>query len=88
MKKTLLNYDYDDIEYREIRDVRNSFSLSVDEDYYKPIKINDAFNRNYSFQLNMKVKEIKTKTLKIKEYLNMIRPYLRGIINGHKTQGE
>ena len=69
MKKTLLNYDYDDIEYREIRDVRNSFSLSVDEDYYKPIKINDAFNRNYSFQLNMKVKEIRTKLYKLKNIL-------------------
>ena len=25
-------------------------------------------------------------TLSIKEYLNMIRPYLRDIINDHKTQ--
>ena len=65
----MLNYDYDDIEYREIRDVRNSFSLSVDEDYYKPIKTNDAFNRNYSFQLNMKVKEIRTKLYKLKNIL-------------------
>ena len=24
----------------------------------------------------------------IKEYLNMIRPYLRDIVNDHKTQGE
>ena len=37
----------------------------------------------------MKVKEIKTKLQKkIIEYLNMIRPYLRDIINDHKTQGE
>ena len=62
-------YDYDDIEYTEIRDVRNSFNLSVDEDYYKPIKTNDAFNRNYSFQLNMKVKEIRTKLYKLKNIL-------------------
>ena len=32
----------------------------------------------------MKVKEIKTPS----EYLDMIRPYLRDIINGHETQGE
>ena len=38
--------------------------------------------------MNMKVKEIRTKTLSIKEYLNMIRPYLRDIINDQKTQGE
>ena len=36
--------------------------------------------------LNMKVKN--QITLSIKEYLNMIRPYLRDIINDHKTQGE
>ena len=30
----------------------------------------------------------KDKTLSIKEYLNMIKPYLRNIINDHKTQGE
>ena len=28
------------------------------------------------------------KTLSIKEYLNMIRPYLRDIINDYKTQAE
>ena len=30
----------------------------------------------------------KDKTLSIKEYLNMIKLYLRNIINDHKTQGE
>ena len=30
----------------------------------------------------------KDKTLSIKEYLNMIKPYLRNIINDHKNQGE
>ena len=30
----------------------------------------------------------KDKTLSIKEYLNMIKPYLRNIINDHKTHGE
>ena len=36
----------------------------------------------------MKVKAIKTKTLSIKLDLNMIRLYLRDIINDHKTQRE
>ena len=40
-------YDYDDIEYRGIRDVINLFNLSIDEDYYKPIIINSSFNDNY-----------------------------------------
>ena len=40
-------YDYDDIEYKGIRDVENLFNLSTDEDYYKLIRTNSAFNSNY-----------------------------------------
>ena len=47
-------YDYDDIEYKGIRDVRNLFNQSIDEDYYKPIRTKSALN-GY-----MKVMEIKT----------------------------
>ena len=36
----------------------------------------------------MKVWEIKTKTLSIKEYIDVIRPYLSDIINNHKAQGK
>ena len=61
------------------------FDLSIDEDYYKPIKTNDAFNKKY---IEYKCKRDTNKTLSIKKYLNMIRPYLRDIINGHKTQGK
>ena len=78
-------HDYDDIEYRGIRDIKNLFYLSIDEDYYKPIKTNDAFNSNY---IEYESKGDKNKTLSIKEYLNMIRSYLSDIINDHKTQGE
>ena len=78
-------YDYDDIEYKGKRDVRNLLNLSIDEDYYKPIKSNDAFNSNY---IEYESKGNKDKTLSIKEYLDMIRPYLGDMINNHKTQGE
>ena len=78
-------YDYDDIEYRGIRDVKLFFDLSINEDYYESIKTNDAFNSNY---IEYESKGDKNKTLSIKEYLNIIRPYLREIINDHKTQGE
>ena len=37
-------YNYDDTEYKGIRDVGNLFGLSVDEDYYKPIRTNSDFN--------------------------------------------
>ena len=78
-------YDYDDIEYKGIRDVNNLFNLSIDEDYHKPIKTNDGFNSNY---IEYESIGDKNKTLSIKEYLNMSRPYLREIVNDQKMQGE
>ena len=38
--------------------------------------------------LNKKLKERRKKKLWIKEYLNMIRPYLSNKMNDHKNQGE
>ena len=35
------------IEYKRIRDVKKLFDLSIDEDYYKPMITNGAFNNNY-----------------------------------------
>ena len=75
--------DYDDIEYKGIRDVGDLFNLSIDEDYYKPIRTNSAFNGNY---IEYESKGDKSKALSNKEY--MIRPHLRDIINDYKTQGE
>ena len=40
-------YDYDDVKYRGIRDIKDLFDLSISEDYYKPIIVNSAFNNNY-----------------------------------------
>ena len=40
-------YDYDDVECIGIRDIGNLFNQSIDEDYYKPIKTQSAFNGNY-----------------------------------------
>ena len=78
-------YDYDDTEYKEIRDVKDLFDLSIDEDYYTPIITNGAFNNNY---IQYESKGNKDKILTPSEYLDMIRPYLNDIINDHKTQGE
>ena len=41
-------YDYDNIEYEGIRDVRNLFDLSIDEDFYKPISTSSAFDGDYT----------------------------------------
>ena len=58
--------------------------MSIDEDYYKPIT-KSAFNDNY---IQYESKGNKEKILVINEYLDIFRPYLRDIINDHKTQGE
>ena len=49
------------------------------------MKTNDALNGNY---IEYESKGDKDKTLSIKEYLDMIKPYLSNIINDHKTQGK
>ena len=79
--KTKKYYDYDDIEKRGIRNVRDLFDLSIDEDYYKPIIVRGAFNGSYIQY------ESKGQNLSIKKYLNMIKPYISDIINNHKTHG-
>ena len=53
--------------------------------HYEPKKTVSAFNNNYIDYESMGDKD---KNLSIKEYLDMIRPYLSDIINDHKTQGE
>ena len=74
--------DYDDIEYIGIKNIRDLFDLSIHEDYYKPIITRGAFNNNY---IQYESKGDKGKNLTIKEYFNMIKPYLSDIINDHKT---
>ena len=58
------------------------FNQSIDEDYYKPIRTKGAFNGNY---IEYESKAEKNKNLSLKEYLYMIIPYLRDMINDHKT---
>ena len=67
-----------------MRNVRDLFDLSIDEDYYKPITGRGAFNSSY---IQYESKGDKGKNLSIKKYLNMIKPYLIDIINNHKTRG-
>ena len=84
LSKTKKYYDYDDIEYRGIRNVRDLFDLSIDEDYYKPIIVRGAFNGSY---IQYESRGDKGKNLSIKKYLKMFKPYLSDLINNHKTHG-
>ena len=78
-------YDYNDTGYKGIKNVKDLFDLPTDEDYYKPIIINGAFNNSY---IQYESKGNKYKILTPNEYLDMIRPYLSDIINNHKTRCE
>ena len=55
------------------------------KDHYEPKKTASAFNNNYIQYESIADKD---KNLSVKEYIDIIRPYLSDIINNHKTQGE
>ena len=78
-------YDYDDVEYRGIKGVRDLFDSPTDEDYYKPIIINGAFNNKY---IRYESRGNKGKIATVDEYLDIIRPHVRDMINDHKIQNE
>ena len=69
------------------RDLHKIFRFLLDpgKDHCKPVKTVNAFNNNYIRYESIGDKE---KNLSIKEYIDIIRPYLSNIINNHKTQGE
>ena len=85
LEKSLHNlkkyHNYHDPDYREIRDIGNLFG-EVDEGYYKPIKTMSAFNGNY---VEYESNGGKDRNLSLKQYIYMINPYLRDIMNDHKT---
>ena len=78
-------YDYDDAEYEGMKDVKDLFNSPTDEDYCKPIIVNGAFSNNY---IQCESKGNKDKKFTVNEHLDIIRPYLRDMINDHKTQSE
>ena len=78
------NYDFaDDDEYRKIGSIRTLFK-EFDRDYYKPIRTDGGFagrNNNY---IEYTSKGDRYENLSPKEYLNVIRPYLRDLVDEHK----
>ena len=73
------NYDFaDDDEYRKIGSIRTLFK-EFDRDYCKPKRTDGGFaGRN-----NNCIEYVSKGDLLPEEYLNMIRPYLRDLINEH-----
>ena len=61
------------------------FLLDPEKDHYKPVKTVSAFKNIHSQYESIGDKD---KNLSVKEYIDIIRPYLSDIINNHKTQVE
>ena len=56
-----------------------------EKDYYKPIKTDSTFTMNYIQYQSLGDED---KNLSVKEYVDIIRPYLSNVVNNHKTQEE
>ena len=74
-------YDYDDFEYKGIKDIENLFKISIDKDYYKPKLNKSGYNKNYA-QYESKGDKI----LSLKEYLDLIEKYLRELLEEYKQK--
>ena len=76
------NYDDDD-EYRKIESVRRLFK-EFDRDCYKPIRTDDDFGGRRNNYIEYTSRGDRYENLSPERYLDMIRPYLRDLINHHK----
>ena len=76
-------HDYDDYEYKGIKDIENLFKISIDKDYYKPKLTKSGYNKNY-----VQYEHKGDKILTLKEYLNLIEKYLNKLIKEYKLKGE
>ena len=63
-----------------IENVQDLFKISI----YKPTIVKSGYNNNYYIEYKSEI----DKLLTIEEYLNLIEPYLRKLINDHKNKGE
>ena len=57
----------------------------IKKTYYKPIRTKGAFNDNY---IEYESTGDKDKNLSPEDYFDIIKPFLRDMINNHKTRGE
>ena len=71
--------DGNDDDFIGIENVQDLFKISI----YKPTIVKSGYNNNY-----IEYRSEGDKLLIIEEYLNLIEPYLRELINDHKNKGE
>ena len=73
-----------DTEYKGINEIQYLFNNIDEEDYYEPIKTVQAFDDN---SIKYESRGDKDSKLSLYEYLNIIKPYLRDMID-KKALGE
>ena len=76
-------HDYDDYEYKGIKDIEELFKISIDKDYYKSKLTKSGYNKNY-----VQYESKGDKILVLKEYVNLIEKYLRELIDEYKLKRE
>ena len=75
------NYDFsDDNEYRKIGSIRILFG-EFDRDYYKPMRTDSGFAGRNDNYVKYTSKGDRYENVSPKEYLNMVKPCLRDLIN-------
>ena len=72
------------IQNRKEQDKQNLFDKTK-EDYYAPIKAKSAFDDNY---IEYESRGDKDKHFLLQNYLDIIKPFLRDIIDDYKARGE
>ena len=75
--------DYDDYEYKGIKNIKDLFKTSISKDHYKPKLVNSGYNNNY-----VEYERRGDRILSIREDLALIEKYLRELINQYKNEGE
>ena len=76
-------HDYDDHEYKGIKDIKDLFEPSINKDYYKPVLVKSSHKNNF-----VQYESKGDKILSIREYLALIEKYLKKLINQYKKEGE
>ena len=72
-------------QYNITRDIGYLFNEITKENQYEPLEIKSAFDSNYT---EYESKGDNNGNLSLYEYLNIIRPYLRDMIDNHKAHSE
>ena len=76
-------HDRNNLDYYVIKDIESLFSVDIDDDdYYKTILTRSSVKNNYKYYES---RGDKNKNLSVNQCLYMFVPYLRDLINYHKT---